>query len=746
VRTGSPIALWGRLLAAALLAAGLATYLTCSKRADTPSKPVTYRPRQEIDTGGYTIMLQGLRDWGRTASLTEVAAAWAEAAPRLLAQLDQQLQDTTIVPEHQVQALMGKACLLNYTGKPDKAYESLKQARDMAAGDEHAAGQWLFTVIYFQGVTALRRGESENCILCRGESSCILPIAPAAVHIHPAGSRQAIAHFMEYLEQFPDDVQVRWLLNLAHMTLGEHPDRVDPRYVIRLDRFLKSEFDIGRFRDIGATVGINRLNESGGTILDDFDNDGLFDVFFTTWDATRSVALYRNKGDGTFEDRTSAAKLDGQLGGLGCIQADFDNDGYLDLFLPRGAWLPYAVRPSLMRNNGDGTFTDVTERAGLTEALNSDTSQWVDFDNDGWIDLFVACERQPCKLYRNRGNGTFEDVTEKANLHAVRGVLKGCAWLDFDNDRYPDLFLNDYTGAARFFRNNRNGTFTDATAEVGIDGPRQGMSCWAWDYDNDGYLDIFATSFDRSVEAVLQGMLGQPHGRESNRLYRNDGGKKFVDVTKAAGLDQVFSSMGTNFGDFDNDGFLDFYLGTGDHDLATLVPNRMFRNVGGKRFADITTSSGTGNLQKGHGVGCGDWNRDGTIDIVIQMGGALPGDTYHNILFQNPGQTNNWLSVKLVGKASNRAAIGARIKVVTNTKEPLTICRHVSSGSSFGGNPLEQTIGIGKADRAARLEVFWPTTGKSQTFLDIPANQFIEIVEGETTYRKRNLKPIRISN
>jgi hypothetical protein len=196
--------------------------------------------------------------------------------------------------------------------------------------------------------------------------------------------------------------------------------------------------------------------------------------------------------------------------------------------------------------------------------------------------------------------------------------------------------------------------------------------------------------------------------------------------------------MGMNFGDFDNDGFLDFYLGTGDHDLATLVPNRLFKNVAGQRFADVTASSGTGNLQKGHGVGCADWDRNGTVDIFIQMGGPLPGDRYHNILFQNPRQGNNWLSVKLVGKKTNRAAIGARIKAIASSEKPLTVHRVVSSGCSFGGSPLEQHIGLAKSDEVATLEIYWPTSDTTQVFHAVPANRAIEITEFATEYRTLN--------
>jgi hypothetical protein len=710
-----------------------------------PDANLKYQPRlPELDTGGFQLVLGSMDRWEPTATLAEIGRVWKGSAPRAESKFDRLLADHSIPAESRIEYLLHRTSAHLYAGQPTEAYSRICNARVLAESAPGLAARWLYTIVYFQGVTALRMGETENCVLCRGESSCIIPVAPSAVHTKPEGARLAIKHFTEYLTRFPDDFQVQWLLNVAHMVLGEHPNAVEPKYLIRLDPFTKSEFDIGRFRDVGARVGLTRLNEAGATIMDDFDNDGLLDILFTSWDASVSVVLYKNAGDGTFTDVTEKAGLSGQLGGLGVVQADFDNDGHLDLFLPRGAWLEHAIRPSLLRNNGNGTFTDVTEKAGLAGALNSDTAQWADFDNDGRVDLFIACERQPVRLYRNNGNGTFTDVADAAGLAPNTGMWKGCAWLDYDNDRYPDLFLNDLKGTAKLFHNNRNGTFTEVTKILGIDGPKEGLSCWAFDYDNDGYEDLFATSFDHTVADVVNGLLGRSHACQSNRLYRNVGGKKFVDVTKEAGLDLCFSSMGTNFGDLNNDGYLDFYLGTGDHDLASLVPNRMFLNVGGKRFADITGTSGTGNLQKGHGVAIGDWDRNGTADVLIQMGGALPGDGYHNLLFQNPGQGNNWLNLKLVGTKSNRAAIGARIKVVTAGPNPQTIYRTVCSGSSFGANPLEQLIGLGKADRVALVEVTWPTSNTTQTFRDVNANRALEITEGETEPKPRAYKPIAL--
>jgi hypothetical protein len=727
----------GGLIAALLIAAVVIGYPRKPvARSTTTPKALSYHEKRPVDTGGFSAVLPSLDRWPPSATLEEISGYFKRVGYRNIEKIDRQLAEPDFPDDRRIVFAMARASLFNYEAEPGRAYEALQQTRTWLGTHDKLAEQWLYTVIYFQGATALRQGENDNCIMCRGESSCILPISKAAIHSKPDGSRLAIHHFTEYLERFPDDLEAKWLLNLAHMTLGEHPQGVDPRYLINLDRFVKSEFDIGKFRDIGDKVGVNRFNQSGGSIMDDFDGDGLLDLVVTCNDITQSMTYYHNVGDGRFADRTESAGVANQLGGLVCYQADYNNDGHLDIYIPRGAWVPHAVRPTLLQNNGDGSFSDVTKRAGLLDPLNSNAAAWADYDNDGWVDLFVACERQPNRLYRNRGDGTFVEVAAKAGLdEKMEKFCKGCAWLDYDNDRFPDLYLNDLAGKGRLYKNNGDGTFTNSSSEMGIDGPFTGFPCWAWDYDNDGWIDIFATSYDLTLKDVVRGLLGQDHTRRSNRLYRNNHGKGFEDKTREAGLDMVFATMGCNFADFDNDGWLDMYLGTGDPNLALLVPNRMFKNVAGQRFAEITGTSGTGHLQKGHGVACGDWDNDGDIDIFIETGGAVNGDKYHNVLFQNPGQGNHWLTVKLVGSKSNRAAIGARIKAVTAGSEPATVFRHVSSGSSFGANPLRQTIGLGKTDRLAVLEIDWPTSGTTQVFRDIPADRTIEITEFETGYK-----------
>ena len=470
---------------------------------------------------------------------------------------------------------------------------------------------------------------------------------------------------------------------------------------------------------------------------------GLLDIVVTCHDPTEAMAFYRNRGDGTFEDRTVQAGIRDQLGGLVCYQADFDNDGRLDVFIPRGAWFDYPIRPTLLHNNGAGGFTDVTREAGLLDPVNSNAAAWGDFDNDGWIDLFVACERQQNRLYRNRGDGCFDQVAAAAGVEGEPSRrAKGCTWLDYDNDGFPDLFVNNLEDTGRLYHNERDGRFTEVTLEMEINGPVEGFACWAWDFDNDGWLDIFAASAKRDLSACVKSMIGEPHGLSTGRLFHNVHGQRFEDRTKQAGVDGVYAVMGCNFADFDNDGWLDFYMGTGSPSVATLVPNRMFKNVAGTRFADITGSSRTGHLQKGHAVACGDWDRDVDVDMFIEMGGAINGDKYHNILFQNPGQGNHWLSVKLVGRKTNRAAIGARIKVVTAGSAPRSIYRHVTSGSSFGANTLEQTIGLANASRIASLEIDWPASHTTQVFHDLAADQAIQIAEFDSSYRRLDWKRI----
>ena len=265
-----------------------------------------YRPHAlPIDQGGFKAAIFAVQPWKPGATLQEIAEHWGKPGYRGVELVERQLADPKLTRNGRFASLYLKATLLNYEGEAERAYGVLQELRSLVESDRLLAQSALGTVIYLQGVTALRRGENENCLMCQGDSACLLPIAPSAVHTNPIGSRLAIRHFMEYLEQFPDNLEVRWLLNLAHMTLAEYPDKVDARFRLDLSRFFHSEFDIGAFREVSHLVGLgDRMNQSGGAIMDDFDNDGLLDIVVTCHDPTQNMAFYHNEGDGTFADKT----------------------------------------------------------------------------------------------------------------------------------------------------------------------------------------------------------------------------------------------------------------------------------------------------------------------------------------------------------------------------------------------------------------------------------------------------------
>ena len=282
----------------------------------------------------------------------------------------------------------------------------------------------------------------------------------------------------------------------------------DPEFHRAIDRFFESEFDIGEFRDKSHEAGVDRFNQGGGAIMDDFDGDGHLDLVVTTSDPTEPMVFYRNSGDGTFENRSQAAGINDQLGGLVCYQADYNNDGRLDVFIPRGAWVDSPIRPTLLRNDGAARFSDVTRETGLRDPVNSNAAAWGDYDNDGWIDLFVACERQRNRnrLYHNCGDGAFEDVTSPAGLEADPSrFAKGCTWIDYDNDGFQDLFVTNLADTGRLYHNEGDGRFAEATLEMNIDGPRYGFACWAWDHDNGRLARHFRGVYRSRPDVVRQG-------------------------------------------------------------------------------------------------------------------------------------------------------------------------------------------------------------------------------------------------
>ena len=499
------------------------------------------------------------------------------------------------------------------------------------------------------------------------------------------------------LELNPGSNLCRWLLNIAYQQLRRYPQDVPKQWLVPPELFA-SEYDIGYFLEVAALAGITNMELSGGAIVEDFDGDGLLDVMVSSSGPLDPMHFYHNNGDGTFTDRTKEAGLGDEIGGLNLVLTDYNNDGHPDVVVLRGAWWgKYGEYPlSLLRNNGDGTFDDVTEEAGLLTAGPTQTAAWADYDGDGWLELFVGHESKPgdvhpCQLFHNTHDGTFTQVQAPGagvgKLGSNLGFVKGVTWGDYNNDGRPDLYVSTMFGGSFLFRN---------------DGPRD------------------------------------PRHPETGEWV-------FTDVTQQAGLGGKRNTFPTWFFDYDNDGWLDVYLGLGESSYESLLPKRMFRNDEGRYFQDVTTSGGFGNLQKGHGIAFADIENNGNEDVFEELGGAFPGDRFMPTLYHNPGHGNHWVTLVLEGVKTNRAAYGARVTVTIEEQgRERSIYRAVGAVSSFGGNPMRQHIGVGKASRIKEIEVWWPVSGLRQHFRDVPVDRTFHIREGRDVLDPIEVKPFEI--
>ena len=504
-----------------------------------------------------------------------------------------------------------------------------------------------------------------------------------------------------------------------------------------------------------------------GCAFIDYDNDGWRDIFLVNGtrfepkgpagDAPVS-RLYKNNRDGTFTDVTVKAGVARTGWGQGVCAGDYDNDGNDDLFVT------YWGECALWHNNGNGTFTDCAKKAGVT--TNPGNGQWrwntgcafVDYDKDGHLDLMVANyidfdpktaplpESGPCLykgilvpcgppglqgakniLFHNNGDHTFSDVSEKAGILKSPGTYGlGVLVCDFDNDGWPDIYVANDSTSSTLYRNNHDGTFTDVAIEAGVayspDGkPQAGMGVSAGDYDCDGNFDVVKTNF----------------AGDTSSLYHNQGSLVFEDETFQAGLGKNtrFLGWGVSFIDFDNDGWTDIfvtnghvYAQVGDTDIESGYRERkvLYKNLRNGKFADVTLEAGPGILEKVPGRGCaiGDFNNDGTLDVLVNCIGDVP-----QLLRCESTTKNNWIRIKTVGVKSNRSGIGARIYCATPGHRQMD---EVRSGSSYiSQSDLRVHFGLGSADQAA-IEVHWPS-GVVDKFAAVKANQVLVVTEGSAT-------------
>ncbi len=626
------------------------------------------------------------------------------------------------------------------TGDNAEAVDTLISLYARLEGQEGVPEPFVAAVEDLLGLAYLRIAETENCVLDPGSGMCLFPISLESVYRKEAGSRGAIEWYGRVLERDPTNLTARWLLNVAYMTVGEHPGRVPEQWVIPTATF-RAEAEMPAFPEIAKRVGVATMGLAGGGIAEDFDGDGDLDLFATSWGIRDQVVYLENQGEAGFADVTLRAGLEGITGGLQAMQTDFDNDGFADVFILRGAWLPMGHPNSLLRNRGDGTFEDVTIAAGLYDMRSSQTAIWADFDNDGQVDVMIGNEasygrRDPVQLFWNRGDGTFEEVGARVGAD-VSGFIKGITSGDYDNDGWADVYISRLGESNVLLRNRTIDnagelSFADVTSDAGVSEPIASFPTWFFDFDEDGFDDLWVSGYEATAGDLAAEYMGLEHAAEMPRLYRNRGDGTFEDVTVQMGMDRVLLTMGSNYGDLNNDGFLDLYAGTGDPDFRSLMPNRMFMNDSGSQFLDVTTSGGFGHLQKGHGVAFADLDNDGDQDVFAVMGGAFEGDAFHNALFANPGTEGaHWLTLRLAGVQSNRAAIGARVRLhlVAPDGSRRTLHRTVGSGGSFGASPLQVQMGLGDASEIDFLEVYWPASGAVDRIDDVQMDRVYRFVE-----------------
>jgi tetratricopeptide (TPR) repeat protein len=546
----------------------------------------------------------------------------------------------------------------------------------------------------------------------------------------------AAARFYEATQWRMNSVD-QFLFRIAIDQVKGPPPPLPPGFLFPLEDSKDAGAALG-FEEIAQTVGIDRLNGNGTCAWGDIDNDGDYDLIVAG--SGTFVGVYRNEG-GKFVDATVAAGLEKVPSGYSLNLIDYDNDGWLDLYIAMNGW--NGPMPNFLFHNERGKFVDVSKQSGADDPGSGFVSVWGDLDNDGWLDLVVANgvlkDGSVPQIYRNDRNGRFINVTRAAGLNEppLYGAI-GVALGDYDKDGRVDILINGRdTAPNRLYHNDGNWKFTEVARKTGVvQPPHNGFVCFFFDYDNDGWPDILTTSlapWEVTVEGLRKGYApasARAVHPDASRLFRNNGNGTFTDVTFESKLYFPTGTMGAGVADVDNDGYLDVYLGTGDPQISRLEPNRLFRNLGDRTFGDVTTHVGfarSGN--KGHGVAFVDLDEDGDLDIFAQLGGHYPGDHVRNAFYRNlKGSRNNWLELDLRGVKSNRFGVGAQITVRAGD---LLVYREVKGSEGFGAtSPYRQHFGLGTHGKIDSIEVHWPS-GVVQRLSGLEANRVIALTEGK---------------
>jgi len=432
----------------------------------------------------------------------------------------------------------------------------------------------------------------------------------------------------------------------------------------------------------------------------DINNDGWPDLLMTSTSTTTSGSVFMNHGDGTFTKTLPSTLTPVPTGGAICL-ADIDNDGWLDVVTVG------QTKQSLFRNLGNGNFHRLDDSPVSQTNVKSITTAWADYDNDGNIDLFIGSDKN--YLFHNVGDGNFTNVPNSVVVGPHTGA-QSCAWGDYNNDGYPDLYVCNAPSQRNFlFRNNRDGTFTRITNDPCVMDVANFSGCAWGDYDNDGYLDLFVSAFG-----------------PKNFLFHNEKNGTFKKVTTTPISKDSGHSYSSAWVDYDNDGNLDLYVANGGNDFAGVRKDFLYHNLGNGQFVRVLTGSMINEDAWSYSCAWGDYNRDGFQDLFV---GNIY-ETGRNALFKNNGNNNSWLTVLCVGRVSNRAAIGTKIRAKTTIKGIETWqMREISGGSGAGCQPeMTAAFGLGDATNVDTLRIEWPS-GIVQQFTNVAVKEFLSIRE-----------------
>jgi tetratricopeptide (TPR) repeat protein len=604
------------------------------------------------------------------------------------------------------------------------------QSRLAEAPADHAARAELGRVLIKCG----RYDEAAEHLRQASEDPEVRPLAlhEWAVALYRSGRyKEAVDAASQAVSANPSDVRPRNWLWICAQKLGGYPEYIPAEN--RLETKAGWAAPTVEFEDIAARIGLDKTSGGRGTAIFDYNNDGYLDVFIAA--SMGGCGLYRNNGDGTFTDVSIESGVDGCVNAFVAAAGDYNNDGYTDLFITRLGF--YNGEGELWRNNGDGTFTNVTREAGLSCWGPGFTATWVDFDCDGHLDLFIANNlgglfdrKIQNRLFHNNGDGTFTEVTERSGIATIWPTI-GSTWGDYDNDGYPDLFLSCGMGRSQLFHNNGDGTFTDVSTKAGFIDFGVTSVAFFCDVDNDGWLDIvqMAWSDHEDMAYTLQHGSGPAAGNPT-RIFRNNRDGTFTRVSREYGITECWGTMSGNAGDFNNDGWLDLALGNGSPRMDRLEPLVLMESDG-QTFRNITFAAGLPPNGKSHGVNLGDLFGDGRLSILVASGGAYPGELITASVWCPRKLPGNYLNVRLSGTRSNRSAIGARLKLEADGREQHRV---INGGSNFGCLPFEQHFGLGQATAIDALEIRWPS-GLTQRFDNPPVNRTISIDEGAGAWR-----------